>query len=100
MENNYYQPSLFQMRFRYEPIFRAISGPTVGDIEWRAVITAFIQSDVSVPTQDEEKLLTAVEESQNKLLELKNLLLSKKSQVAAAKAELDQKTQSVQEINK
>lgn len=50
--------------------------------------------------QDEEKLLTAVEEGQNKLLELKNQLLSKKSQVAAAKAELDQKTQSVQEINR
>lgn len=42
----------------------------------------------------------AVEESQNKLLELQNQLLSKKSQVVTAKAELDQKTQTVQEINK
>ncbi|XP_045892216.1 structural maintenance of chromosomes protein 1B [Micropterus dolomieu] len=50
--------------------------------------------------KDEEKLLSAVEEGQNKQLELKNQLLSKKSQVAAAKAELDQKTQSLQAINK
>ncbi|XP_076588533.1 structural maintenance of chromosomes protein 1B [Chaetodon auriga] len=50
--------------------------------------------------KDEEKLLVALEDGQNKLLELKNLLLSKKSHVATAKAELDQKTQSVQEINK
>ncbi|XP_070827903.1 structural maintenance of chromosomes protein 1B [Chaetodon trifascialis] len=50
--------------------------------------------------KDEEKLLVALEDGQNKLLDLKNLLLSKKSHVAAAKAELDQKTQSVQEINK
>ncbi|XP_036962606.1 structural maintenance of chromosomes protein 1B isoform X2 [Acanthopagrus latus] len=50
--------------------------------------------------RDEEKLLVAVEESQNKLLELQNQLLSKKSQVVTAKAELDQKTQTVQEINK
>uniref|UniRef100_UPI0037E7EC47 structural maintenance of chromosomes protein 1B n=1 Tax=Semicossyphus pulcher TaxID=241346 RepID=UPI0037E7EC47 len=50
--------------------------------------------------KDEGKLLAAVEESQNKLLELKNQLLTKKSQVSAAKAELDQKTQSLQAINK
>ncbi|XP_073327965.1 structural maintenance of chromosomes protein 1B [Pagrus major] len=50
--------------------------------------------------RDEEKLLVAVEEGQNKLLELQNQLLSKKSQVVTAKAELDQKTQTVQEINK
>lgn len=42
----------------------------------------------------------AVEEGQNNLLELKNLLLTKKSQVAAAKAELDQNILSVQQINK
>lgn len=42
----------------------------------------------------------AVEDGENKLLELKNRLLSKKSQVAAAKSELDQKTQSLKEINK
>lgn len=45
-------------------------------------------------------LLLVVEEAQNKLLEVKNQLLSKKNQVAAAKAELDQKTQSLQELNK
>ncbi|XP_054476099.1 structural maintenance of chromosomes protein 1B [Anoplopoma fimbria] len=50
--------------------------------------------------EDEEKLLSAVEEGQKKLLELNNQLLSKKSQVAAAKAEQDQKTQSLKEINK
>ncbi|KAM6937011.1 structural maintenance of chromosomes protein 1B [Xenentodon cancila] len=50
--------------------------------------------------EDEAKLLEAVEEGQNKLLELKNQLLSKKSQVAAAKAELGQKTQTLQDINK
>lgn len=55
---------------------------------------------VSIPPQDEEKLLAAVEESQKKLLELNNQLGSKRSQVAAAKAELDQNTQSLQEINK
>ncbi|XP_060892004.1 structural maintenance of chromosomes protein 1B [Labrus mixtus] len=50
--------------------------------------------------KDEERLLVAVEEGQNKLLELKNQLLSKKSQVSDVKAELDQKTQSLQQINK
>jgi len=41
-----------------------------------------------------------VEDGQNKQLELNDQLLSKKSQVAAAKAELDQKTQSLKETNK
>ncbi|KAK2880477.1 structural maintenance of chromosomes protein 1B [Channa argus] len=50
--------------------------------------------------KDEEKLLVAVEDCQNKWLELRNQLLSKKSQVAAAKVELDQKTQILQELNK
>ncbi|XP_044213194.1 structural maintenance of chromosomes protein 1B isoform X1 [Thunnus albacares] len=50
--------------------------------------------------KDEETLLVAVEDGENKLLELKNQLLSKKNQVAAAKSELDQKTQSLQETNK
>ncbi|XP_068579160.1 structural maintenance of chromosomes protein 1B isoform X2 [Cebidichthys violaceus] len=50
--------------------------------------------------EDEEKLLTAVEDGQNKQLELNNQLLFKKSQVAAAKAELDQETQTLKEINK
>lgn len=54
----------------------------------------------SVPLQDEEKQLVAVEHCENKLLELKDQLLSKKSQVAAAKVELDQKNQSLQELNK
>ncbi|XP_051238323.1 structural maintenance of chromosomes protein 1B [Dicentrarchus labrax] len=55
---------------------------------------------IAVQKKEEENLLEAVEESQNKLLELNNQLLSKKSQVTAAKAELDQEIQSVQEINK
>ncbi|TMS05701.1 structural maintenance of chromosomes protein 1B isoform X2 [Larimichthys crocea] len=55
---------------------------------------------VAEQRKDEHTLLTAVEEGQNKLLELKNQLLSRNSQVAAAKVELDQKTQSIQEINK
>uniref|UniRef100_A0AAQ5YA03 Structural maintenance of chromosomes protein n=1 Tax=Amphiprion ocellaris TaxID=80972 RepID=A0AAQ5YA03_AMPOC len=42
---------------------------------------------VSVSLQDEMRLLEVVEEGQNKLLELNNQLLSKKSQVAAVKAE-------------
>ncbi|XP_008293032.1 structural maintenance of chromosomes protein 1B [Stegastes partitus] len=49
---------------------------------------------------DEMRLLEVVEEGQNKLLELNNQLLSMKSQVAAVKAELDQKNQSLREINK
>ncbi|XP_037624678.1 structural maintenance of chromosomes protein 1B [Sebastes umbrosus] len=55
---------------------------------------------VAEQRKDEEKMLTEVEEGQSKLLELKNQLLSKKSQVAAAKVELDQKTQSLKEINR
>lgn len=50
--------------------------------------------------QEEQKLLAVVEEGQNKLLDLKNRLVAKKSEVAAAKAELDQKTQILQEINR
>ncbi|KAK2842674.1 hypothetical protein Q5P01_012874 [Channa striata] len=50
--------------------------------------------------KDEEKLLEVVEDCQDKLLELKNQLLSKKSQVAAAKVELDQKIQIHQDLNK
>ena len=41
-----------------------------------------------------------VEEGQNKLLELKTQLLTKKSEVAAAKAELDKETHTVKEINR
>ncbi|XP_062276792.1 structural maintenance of chromosomes protein 1B [Scomber scombrus] len=48
----------------------------------------------------EETLLVAVEEGDNKLLELKDELQSKKSKVAAAKSELDQKTRHHQEFNK
>ncbi|XP_058500406.1 structural maintenance of chromosomes protein 1B [Solea solea] len=50
--------------------------------------------------EDEEKLLLAVEEAQDKLLQVENQLLSKKSKVAAAKAELDQKTQRLREISR
>lgn len=41
-----------------------------------------------------------VEEVQNRLTELEKQLLLKKSQVADAKAELDHKTRSIQDINK
>ncbi|KAI9547557.1 hypothetical protein NQZ68_017110 [Dissostichus eleginoides] len=50
--------------------------------------------------KEEERLMVAVEESLSKHLELKNRLLAKKSQMAAAKAELDLNTQSLQGINK
>ncbi|XP_017285706.1 structural maintenance of chromosomes protein 1B [Kryptolebias marmoratus] len=50
--------------------------------------------------KEEQKLLEAVEEGQNQLLELKNQLLNKKKQVASAKAELDQKSKELKEINK
>ncbi|KAM9854698.1 structural maintenance of chromosomes protein 1B [Aulostomus maculatus] len=50
--------------------------------------------------KDEEKLLAAVEQVENKLQELKNQLLSQKRGVTAAKAEVDQKTQGLHEINK
>lgn len=50
--------------------------------------------------QDEQNLLAAVEEGQKKVLDLKNQLLSKKSQVSAAKTELDLKLQKLQETNK
>ncbi|XP_029992403.1 structural maintenance of chromosomes protein 1B isoform X4 [Sphaeramia orbicularis] len=49
---------------------------------------------------DEEKLLAAVEVNQNNILDLKNQLLAKENQVLAAKTELDQKIQTLQEINK
>ncbi|MED6261553.1 hypothetical protein ATANTOWER_006710, partial [Ataeniobius toweri] len=55
---------------------------------------------IVISKEDEKKLLEAVEEGQNKLLEMKNQLLLKKSQVASVKAELNQKTQKLQEINK
>ncbi|XP_074533996.1 structural maintenance of chromosomes protein 1B [Halichoeres trimaculatus] len=58
------------------------------------------QRAVAEQKKDEEKLLAAVDEGQNKLLDMKKQLLTKKSQVTAAKAELDQKTQSFQKINK
>lgn len=60
----------------------------------------FFQLSVFISLQEEQKLLEAVEEGQNKLLELKNQLLTKKNQVALAKAELDQKSQELQENNK
>lgn len=60
----------------------------------------FIHTDVLILPQDEEKILMMVEESQNKLMELKNQLLLKESQVADAKAEMDQKIRSTQELNK
>ncbi|XP_040019206.2 structural maintenance of chromosomes protein 1B [Gasterosteus aculeatus] len=50
--------------------------------------------------EDEEKLLAAVEDAQEKHLELNNQLLSKNNLVAAAKAELDLNTRSLKEINK
>uniref|UniRef100_A0A3Q3WRR2 Structural maintenance of chromosomes protein n=1 Tax=Mola mola TaxID=94237 RepID=A0A3Q3WRR2_MOLML len=54
----------------------------------------------SVMAEMRKELLLGVEEGQSKLLELKTQLLTKKSEVAAAKAELDQKTHTVQEINR
>lgn len=60
----------------------------------------FGHSAVSAPLQEEKKLLDAVEQGQNELLELKDQLLTKKNQVASAKAELYQKSQELQEINK
>ncbi|XP_068459885.1 structural maintenance of chromosomes protein 1B [Clinocottus analis] len=50
--------------------------------------------------EDEEKLLAAVDDGQRKQMELNDQLLSKKIQVAAAKAELDQNTKSLKETNK
>ncbi|XP_062856849.1 structural maintenance of chromosomes protein 1B [Trichomycterus rosablanca] len=46
---------------------------------------------------EEERLLAAVDESQSKLLDLKNLLVGQKAYVNDAKAELDRKTKSLQE---
>ncbi|KAM3610055.1 uncharacterized protein V6R79_024523 [Siganus canaliculatus] len=50
--------------------------------------------------KDEEKLLLAVEENDEKLQELKNQLVSKKNHVATAKAELDQRVREIQETDK
>ncbi|XP_034541562.1 structural maintenance of chromosomes protein 1B [Notolabrus celidotus] len=50
--------------------------------------------------KDEEELLAAVDEGQNKLLDLKNQLLLKKNQVSSAKTELDQKTESLKGISR
>uniref|UniRef100_A0A673CEP2 Structural maintenance of chromosomes 1B n=1 Tax=Sphaeramia orbicularis TaxID=375764 RepID=A0A673CEP2_9TELE len=49
---------------------------------------------------DKHTLLAAVEVNQNNILDLKNQLLAKENQVLAAKTELDQKIQTLQEINK
>lgn len=64
------------------------------------LVAVFIHPVGPVLPQDEEKLLMAVEEVQKKLQDQKNQLLEKKNQVDTAKAELDQKMKSVQEINK
>nr|XP_020449098.1 structural maintenance of chromosomes protein 1B isoform X2 [Monopterus albus] len=50
--------------------------------------------------KDEEKLLVEVGHCQSKLLDMKNQLVSKKSQVVNAKVDLDHKTQSLKEINR
>uniref|UniRef100_A0A8C8DU30 Structural maintenance of chromosomes protein n=1 Tax=Oryzias sinensis TaxID=183150 RepID=A0A8C8DU30_9TELE len=55
---------------------------------------------VSERKKDEIKLLELVEQRLDKLSELKNKLVSKKAQVDAVKAELDQKTKTLQEIHK
>ncbi|XP_061576288.1 structural maintenance of chromosomes protein 1B [Cololabis saira] len=61
---------------------------------------AEVEKTIEEQREEEMKLLEAVEDDQNKLLGLKNQLLSKKSLVAAAKTELGQKTQTLQGINK
>ncbi|XP_068169173.1 structural maintenance of chromosomes protein 1B isoform X2 [Antennarius striatus] len=68
----------------------------------RVITETIDQKDKLMTDQrkDEERLLAALEDGQNKLLELRNQLLSKKSQVSTARDELDQRTQSVQEINR
>ncbi|XP_026220584.1 structural maintenance of chromosomes protein 1B isoform X2 [Anabas testudineus] len=58
------------------------------------------EKTIAEQRKDEEKLLVAVEDNENKLLELKDQLQSKKSQVTAAKVELDQENQSLQEHKK
>lgn len=50
--------------------------------------------------QDEEKLLLAVDEAQETLREQKQQLLEKEEQVGAAKAEVEQNTQSVQGLSR
>ncbi|XP_056138365.1 structural maintenance of chromosomes protein 1B [Lampris incognitus] len=57
------------------------------------------ERDTTEQKKEEEKLLALVEESQTKVLELKNHLLAKKSQVADSKATLDQKICTLQETN-
>lgn len=90
----------FQITFQNKSVFRAIFGYTGLCKIKLSEIAAYFWPDFYIHPQDEETLLVAVEESQNKLLELQNQLLSKKSEVVTAKAELDQKTQTVQEINR
>lgn len=55
---------------------------------------------VFIATQNEEMLLLAVDEAQEKLQEQKQQLLEKEKQVEAAKAEVEQKTKSVQGLSK
>ncbi|XP_008309879.1 structural maintenance of chromosomes protein 1B isoform X2 [Cynoglossus semilaevis] len=55
---------------------------------------------VAVQKKDEQKVLLAVEEAQNNLLEVEDQLLHKKTQVTAAKTELDQETQRLHKIQK
>lgn len=50
--------------------------------------------------QDEEKLLLAVDEAQEKLEEQKRQLLEKEKQVEAAKAEVEQLTKSVRGLSR
>ncbi|XP_054588689.1 structural maintenance of chromosomes protein 1B isoform X2 [Nothobranchius furzeri] len=58
------------------------------------------EKNMAMLKEVEKKLLEAVEDGQNKLEVLKNQLLFKKSQVSTGKAELDQKSQTLEEINK
>ncbi|XP_061679482.1 structural maintenance of chromosomes protein 1B isoform X2 [Syngnathoides biaculeatus] len=58
------------------------------------------ESNMADKRKDEEKLLVAVETNDNKLQEMKNQLLAKKSQVATAKSELEEKILCLQEINR
>ncbi|KAM6973344.1 structural maintenance of chromosomes protein 1B [Aplochiton taeniatus] len=50
--------------------------------------------------KEEDKLLVVVDESQTKVVDLKNRLLGKKSEAADAKAGIDQKTKSLQETSR
>ncbi|CAB1322747.1 unnamed protein product [Coregonus sp. 'balchen'] len=51
-------------------------------------------------SDEEEKLLVAVEESQSKVLDLKNHLLGKKTQASDSKAQVDQMMKSLQESSR